>query len=343
MKNLKLKKPKIIKKLEKRIKVFLKRRPHRSFKLTRRRDYNRELKLPKYFSFGKSVWLTMWSNRKMFGLLALFYGLLTIFMVGIGSQDTYNTLRDTLNTTGGSYFSGGWGEIGKAGLLFISTATGSLSSGLSDVQGVYAGIIILLSWLTGIWLLRNILAGNKVKFRDGLYNSGSPIVSTFLVVLLFVVQLLPAALAIVAYGAASTSGLLESGIAAMLFWIVAGLLVVLSLYWITSTFFALIIVTLPGMYPMEAIRTAGDLVVGRRFRILLRLLWMLIITALVWAIVMIPLILFDGWIKGVWTAVANVPFIPFVLLIMSAISMIWIMCYIYLLYRKVIADEADPA
>lgn len=343
MKKSKLKKPKMIKKLEKRMKAFLKRRPHRSFKLTRRRDYKRELKLPKYFSFGKSVWLTMWSNRKMFGFLALFYGLLTIFMVGIGSQDTYNTLKDTLNTTGSNYFSGGWGEIGKAGLLFVSTATGSLSSGLSDVQGVYAVIIILLSWLTGIWLLRNVLAGHKVKFRDGLYSSGSPIISTFLVVLLFIVQLLPAALALVAYSAASTSGLLESGVAAMLFWVVAGLLIVLSLYWITSTFFALIIITLPGMYPMEAIRTASDLVVGRRFRILLRLLWMVLIMVVVWAIVMIPLILFDGWIKGLWTAIANVPFIPFILLIMSTISIIWIICYVYLLYRKVIANEVDPA
>ncbi len=338
-----MEKPKIFKNIQKKVKSFLKRRPHRSFKLTRRRDYNRELRLPGYFAFGKYVWKTMWSNRKMFGLLILFYGILTILMVGIGSQDTYNTLKKTLDSTGSDYFSGGWGEIGKAGLLFISTATGSLSSGLSDVQGVYAIIIGLLSWLTGIWLLRNILAKNKIKFRDGLYSAGAPIVSTFLVTLLFIAQLLPAAISLIAYSAASASGLLESGIAAMLFWIAAGLLIILSLYWITSTFFALIIVTLPGMYPMEAIKTAGDLVVGRRFRILLRLLWMMVVIVLAWSIIMIPLILFDGWIKGLWSVISGVPFIPFVLLIMSAITIIWMLCYVYLLYRKVIDSDDESA
>jgi len=330
-------------KIQNNVTSFLNRRPHRSFRRTRRRDYARSLELPGYISFTKYVTKTIWTHRKTFALLALLSAIITWLMVGIASQDNYTTLRDTLNATSGSLFSGGLGEIGKAGLLFISSATGGISQNLTEVQQVYAGLITLLTWMTSIWLLRNILAGHKVKVRDGLYNAGSPIISTFIVALVFIIQLLPLALALIGYSAASATGLLAGGVEAMLFWIAAGLLSVLSLYWTTSTFFALVIVTLPGMYPFKALKTAGDMVIGRRLRILLRLLWMIAVTALVWAIIMIPIIILDAWFKSMWAAIAWVPTVPFVLLVLTSVTIVWISSYVYLLYRKVVADDADPA
>lgn len=321
---------------------FLARRPHRSFRVTRRRDYARSLKLPGYFAFTNYVRKTLWINRKTFILLALVYAVVTAVMVGIVSQTSYNTLTDTLRTTSGNLFVGGWGEISKAGLLLLTAVTGGMSQSLTDVQQVYAGIIMLLTWLTSVWLLRNILAGRKVKVRDGLYNSGSPILSTFLVALLFVVQLLPLAIALISYSAAAGSGLLAGGVEAMLFWIAAGLLSLLSLYWITGTIFAMIIITLPGMYPYQAIKTAGDIVVGRRLRILLRFLWLAVTVVLAWAIIMIPIILLDGWIKSVWSTINWLPIVPIVLLALSSMTIIWMSSYVYLLYRKVVADDSKP-
>lgn len=129
----------------------------------------------------------------------------------------------------------------------------------------------------------------------------------------------------------------------MLFWTAAALLTTLSLYWITSTFFALIIVTLPGMYPFRAIRAAGDLVIGRRLRILLRFLWMALGVAVIWIIVMLPIILIDTWIKSIWSAIDWIPTIPLALLILSSLTIIWVAGYVYLLYRKVVDDGAQPA
>jgi hypothetical protein len=330
-------------KTKKRVKTYLKSRPHRSFRRTLRRDYDRPLNLPGYWAFTAYVRKTLWANRKTFILLAVVYAVLTVFMVGIASQDTYTTVLNTLNTTGGSALGSGWGVVGKASLLFATAMTGGLSQTLSDAQQIYAGLIMLLTWLTTVWLLRNILAGHKVKLRDGLYSAGSPILATFMVTLLLLIQLLPLALALIGYYAASASGLLAGGVEAMLFWIAAGLLVMLSLYWMTSTFFALVIVTLPGMYPFQAIKTAGDLVIGRRLRILLRLLWMAIGIVVVWALVMIPIIMLDSWLKGIWSAISWVPTVPFTLLALSSLTTVWVSSYIYLLYRKVVADESAPA
>ncbi len=324
-------------------KNYMARRPHRSFRRTRRRDYVRSLKLPGYWAFSLYVLKFLRDNKRTFLLLALVYAAISAVMVGVASQDTYTTLTDTLKQTSGDLFKGNFGQIGQASLLLLTIASGGISQTLTEGQQIYAGLIALLTWLTTVWLARNILAGKKVKLRDGLYNASAPILSTFIVALALIIQLLPLAIALIAYSAAAATGLLNGGVEAMLFWIVAGLLTTLSLYWITSTLIALVVVTLPGMYPFVAIKTAGDLVIGRRVRILLRFLWMALGVGVVWLVVMIPVIIFDSWIKGLWPAIQWFPTIPIATLVMSSLTVVWTAVYIYLLYRKVVADDADPA
>jgi hypothetical protein len=329
--------------LRKRVNGLLARRPHRSFRRTRRRDYVRPLRLPGYWALTDSVRKILWRHKMLITLLVVSYALLTVLLVGMASQDAYTQMSEILRTTGDDVFAGDLSNVGEAGLLLFSGITGTLSGAMTEAQQIYAGLLLLFTWLTTVWLLRAILAGKKPKLRDGMYNAGAPILPTFLVGLLLLVQLLPVALAIVGYTAASTTGLLNGGIEAMLFWSVALLLGTLSLYWITSTFFALIIVTLPGMYPLQAIKAAGDLVVGRRIRILLRLLWAALIVAVLWLVIMVPLILLDTWVKGMLPAIEWLPVVPVALLAMSTITVIWVASYVYILYRKVVDDDAAPA
>ncbi len=330
-------------KLKQKSDDFLKRRPHRSFRHTRQRDLNRSLDIPGYWSFTGHVFQTIWSNRKVLFSLAFVYSLLTITLVGISSQDLYSTLIDTIDATENGVLNNFFGQIGKAGLLFLTAASGGLSISLTEVQQIYATIIVLLTWLSSVWLLRNILAGHKVKLRDGLYNSGSSILPTFLVSLVLLLQSLPIVIAIIGYNAALATGLLDGGIEAMLFWIAILSLLILSVYLMTSTVFALVIVTIPGMYPFKAIKTASDLVVGRRLRILLRFVWMALVVSVIWAIVLIPVILFDLWIKGLWAAISALPIVPITLLALSSLTVVWISSYVYLLYRRIITDESKPA
>ena len=322
---------------------FMARRPHRSFRLTRRRDYDRSLKLPGYFAFTKQVRQLLWENKKIFISLVALYGIVTIIFVGTTSQDLFTTLGDTLKETGSEVFTGNFGGVAQAGLLFVATISGASTQTLTEVQQIFAVIIALLTWLTTVWLLRNIMAGHKVTMRDGLYNAGAPIVPSFGVLIVLALQLLPIAVALLGYTAASATGLLEGGIEAMVFWFVVALLVLLSLYWATGTLIAMVVITLPGMYPLQAIRAAGDMVVGRRIRILLRILWMIAGLAVVWILILLPVIVFDTWIKTIFTQIAAVPLVPFVMLVVASFSVVWSASYIYLLYRKVVDDDALPA
>jgi len=322
---------------------YKERRPHRSFRRTRRRDYKRSLVMPGYWSFTNSVRAILWENRKIFLVFMIVYGVLTGLFVGLASQDTYQQLSDTLTTTGSNIFDGNFGELSKATLLLTTALTGSLSGNLTDVQRIFASLLALFAWLTTVWLLRSLLAGQRPRFRDGLYNSGSPFIPTLLVSLLLVVQLLPLALALIAYSAAQATGFLDVGYQSIVFWAAAFLLGILSLYWVTSTVLAMVVVTLPGKYPADAIRTAGDLAIGRRFRILLRVAWLALSVVVIWGVIMIPVIVFDAAIKDVFPIITRVPFVPLALAAVGAFTVLWTASYIYLLYRKIVEDDVSPA
>ena len=265
-------------------------------------------------------------------------------MVGISSQDTYSQLRQILQENSGDLFSGAWGEVGKAGLLLFSGLTGSFAPRLTEVQQVFAGFLVLMTWLTTVWLHRALMAGNRPRLRDAVYNSGAPIIPTALVSILLLIQLVPLALAIITYSAAMSSDLTAaSGFLAMIVFLVALSFVILSLYWVSSTFMALIVVTLPGMYPWQAIRTAGDLVVGRRVRILLRVIWLMLSVIVFWAVIVIPVIILDSWLVSIWDFVDKLQLVPITVLAVSSGATIWSSSYIYLLYRKVVEDDAEPA
>lgn len=320
-----------------RFEAFRDRRPHRSFQLTRRRDYIRPLDLPGNISFTAEVTRTLWKYKKTFLWLIAIYIILYAGLVGVQSQETYGTISDTLKETGSEIFTGNWGAIGQASLLLATVASSGVSTESTEGQQIFSVLLFLMAWLTTVWLLRNLIAGHKVKLRDGLYNSGAPLFAMIIVTLFVAIQLIPIAVAAIGYTAATSTGLLAAGGAgAMLFWIGAALLTVLSLYWITSSLFAMIIVTIPGMYPYQAIRTAGDIMLGRRIKILLRWLWMSLMVVLAWAIVMIPIILIDMGLKSLWPVIAWLPIVPIVTLTMAAATTIWVSAYVYLLYRKVV-------
>lgn len=329
------------KSVKKKLDTYLESRPHRSFRRTRRRDYVRPVALPGYIAFTNEVHRTVWGYRRLFIPLLVIYLVLYSVLVGIASQETYGTLSDTIKELGNEAFDGSFSALGQAGVLFLSIGTSGITGSLSEAQQIFSVLLLLMLWLTIVWLLRNKMAGHSVRMRDGLYSSGSPLFASVVVALVIVVQLLPIGIAAIGYSAASNSGLLNGGVEAMLFWIAAGLLAVLSLYWVTSSLFAMIIVTLPGMYPWRALQTSSKIVMGRRIMLLLRTLWMILVVAISWTLLLIPFILLDIWLKSIWPQIAWLPIVPVVLMIASTLAATWIFTYIYLLYRKVVDHDSE--
>lgn len=326
-----------------RLRDFLSRRPHRSFRRTRRRDYVRSLKLPGYWSFTNQVRSTLWQHKKIFLGLVLAYAIFSALLVGLGSQTTYDQLSQVLKATGGDIFQGNYGKIGEASLLLATAVTSGLNTSVNDVQRLYSGLMVIMTWLTTVWLLRAVMAGRKPRLRDGIYNAGAPIVPTILLSLILVIQLLPLAIATAGLTIAYPTGVMDNGLIAMLFWVAAGLMALVSIYFLIGSLFAFVVITLPGMYPFRALQTSGDLVIGRRLRILLRLLWLGLTIVISWSLIMIPVVLLDAWLKGALPSVSGLPIVPVMILIMSSLTVVWSAAYIYIFYRKVVDDDAAPA
>jgi len=324
-----------------RVDAYLDRRPHRSFRRTRRRDYVRPLVLPGLFAFTHEVTKTVWKQWRIFLPLMLIYIVFYAVLVGVGSQDTYSELTGFFSENGGELVSGGFGALAQSGLTIATLAISGLNAQPTEAQQIFAVLLGIMAWLTTVWLLRNILAGHKVRLRDGLYNAGAPLISSTIIVFVIALQLLPVALAAVGYSAATASGLIAGGgVPAMVFWVSVFLLAVLSLYFITSSLLALTIVTLPGMYPYRALKAAGDIVMGRRLTILFRWVWMILSAGVMWIIILLPIVLIDMGVKSLWPALGSVPIVPVGLVLASTYVIFWSSAYVYLLYRKVVDNES---
>lgn len=325
-----------------RRKAFLGRRPHRTFRRTRRRDFERRLTLPGYSSFTMQVVGELKKHRNTFVLLVVAYAFLMIVLGGVTSQESYTQVSSLLKESSSTLAEGGWDTVGQAGLLLVATFA-SGPADLSTDQQIYLAIVLLFVWLSTVWLLREFKLGRAPRLRDALYNSGAPFLSTFCVLIILVCQLLPVGVVALIYAALSSVGIVGDGFGSMLFWVFAAAVASLVMYWVTSTIIALVVVTLPGMYPMRAMKAAGDLVIGRRLRIMYRILWAIGVILIAWVVVMIPFILLTTWLSSLVAWTENIPLMPIVAALMSSLTTLWLASYVYILYRKVVDDGAAPA
>lgn len=306
---------------------------HKTFRRSYREDYKRDLNVPGIMYHVFATFRMIFKNWKLFLPLLVIAVLLNAVLVGIMDETSYVRFQDIMDQTSAELTGGDIGGVAKAGLLLISTVTtGGLSGGSGESAMVFGVIIFLVLWLTTIFLIRHRLAGHKVKLRDGLYNAMTPLISTFVVFIVAVIQCIPIFLLIIVYSAAIQTEFLATPFYALVFFIFAALMVVISGYLLSGTLMALVAVSAPGLYPMKAISMASELVMGRRVRIILRIVALLLVLALMWVVVMLPLILFDLFMKQFeWTV--GIPFVPICLTMMTCFTCIYVTAYLYMYYR----------
>ena len=312
---------------------------HHSFKRSYREDYIRGLEAPGLVSHAMSTLKIILKNWKLFfGLLAVIVAMNIIF-VGLMSENTYTAVQDSIDESSEILQYGELGRIAKSGLLLISTvATGGLTKGMTEVQQVFVFFFSAVTILVKIYYLRHLLAGNHPRVRDGLYNALTPLISTMLVLILVFIHSIPILIFTIVYSTAVATEFLAQPLYAFLFWLFGSLLLLLSAYLLPGSILAICATTVPGIYPMQAVNATTDLVQGRRTKFIIRVLFAFIFLAVIWVIVMLPLIWLDLVLKQNLDWAEGIPFIPFLLQIMTTFTVIYMTSYIYLFYRRMLDD-----
>lgn len=175
--------------------------------------------------------------------------------------------------------------LGVVLLLLTVGATGLFN----ETAGVFVILVSLMLWLTTIWLIRQIMAGHKVSLRDGLYNAMGPLVSSFVVFAVVLVECTPIFLVVIAYSAAIETGFLAAPFYALLFWGFAAVMIMISGYLLSASLVALLAVTAPGVYPFKALMMASELMRGRKMRFMIRILALGLLLLMIFTLVILPL------------------------------------------------------
>lgn len=320
-------------------------RLHRSFKRSYYEDYQRKTELPSLTSQASAAFKMFFKFWKIFLPLLLIFVGIYIFLIGAMSENTLADVRANVEQTNKDVADGKIGTVGKAGLTLLGIiSTGGLTT-MNDAQVVIAVLLFAIIWLVTIYLARHLLAGHQeIKMRDGFYSALSPLVSTLMVGLIIFLEAVPIMLTIIVFQVALTTEFLSTPFYALLFFMFAALMITLSLYLLSSSFFAIIVVSAPGLYPLTAVRMAKNLIMGRRLRFLIRVFYLVIIVALLYLLLLMPAIILDGVLKAqfAWLAESKIPFVAIIQLTITVFIFIYLSIYFYLFYRALL-DYNDDA
>jgi len=308
--------------------------PHKSFRRSYREDYLRNTKTPGIMEHIMATFRMIFRNFKTFLPFILLMATGYVVLVGLMSEEFYQEYQDSINEANQAEGATKIGAFAKAALLLSSTVTtGGLDTGMDEVGRSYMIILFIVMWLVTIYFVRHFMAGHKPKMRDGLYNALTPLISTLAVLIVIIIQAIPMMLVLITYSAAVATGFLSTPFYALVYFIFALVMILISAYCFSSSLIALAAVTAPGIYPMAALGSASDLMMGRRMHFLVRLVSLLLVTVLIYIIVMIPVILLDLLLKSVFDWLAGVPIVPFMLLVCTCFIFIYAATYIYQYYR----------
>lgn len=267
--------------------------------------------VPSSFNILRQVFRLLRRHWKILGGITLVYLILNIVLASGLSNivNNFSSVKDNLGA-GHNFLD----ALHGFGSLLGGGANGPQSS------SVLQSLLIILESLVVIWALRQLLAGKKFSVKDAYYNSMTPLVPFLLVVFVIIIQLLPITLGAGAV-ALITAALASSGAATSIMVLMLIPLLGWSIYMLTSSIFALYIVTLPDMQPRQALRSAKKLVAFRRLVIIRRILFLPIFVLLIMSAFVLPMILFVHFLV-----------VP-VFYLFSILIILFVHAYLYSLYR----------
>lgn len=294
-----------------------KQRSYKSFQLAKKIKHGSNKKLPGIVRLISLSLEPIRKNKKLFmGLIFLQSILSVIFVVGVDSIFNFLAIKNELQES----FEGVEGKYAQSfALLGYVIGLGAQGTGSS-----FQFFMTLLFSLAIIWSIRQVLAGEHIRLKQAFYEGMYPIIPFLAVLLVIGLQLLPLTIGNFLLTAVVSGGIAVTFIEQFIWWVLFGLLALLSLYMVLSSIFALYIVTLPGMTPIKALRSARGLVLYRRISVGLRLLGLPVVGILVYTAVLLPLIL-----------ILPILVVP-IFALLGSFGLFFVHSYIYNLYRELL-------
>ncbi len=277
-------------------------------------------KLPSSWSLFKTSFSIIRKNKKFFGLMTLINCIFVfIFVRSAGASVDVVSLKQTYETIlgqGGNFAS----NIALFGVLIGSSGPSG------GIVGTYQIILALIFSLALIYGIRHIYSDIKKKpsVKQALYEGMGPIIPFILVLVVIGLQLLPLSIGSSLYSTVINNGLAVATLEKVLWFIMLVLLCLVTLYMISSSIFALYIVTLPKMTPLKSLRSARDLVRYRRWMVMRKIITLPILILLFFGLIVMPAIIF-------LPRFAELIFFSLTLFILPVAH-----TYIYTLYRKLL-------
>ena len=191
-------------------------------------------------------------------------------------------------------------------------------------SGIYQVVLILLFSLVFIYVFRKAFKKQNTTVKESMYQSMYPLIPYLVVLFIILLELIPMDLGLVLYSLVTSGGIINNIVEQIIFSILLVGFIGFSLYLLSNSIVSLYIVTLKDMTPLNSLRSAKQLVVGRRFSVILTILLLPVILLLVAVVVLIPLIMLIPALAS-WTY--------FILLI---IALPIVHSYLYSLYRELI-------
>lgn len=293
---------------------------YRSFRLSKRLRHS-AAPLPKARHIFSASIRHLLAHKKFYLGMALVYLVITLVLVkglGFGINSELTEIKDILDET----FSEQSSLV--TGAALFGFLLGSAGAATSEAASIYQTLLLIVISLALIWSLRQTHAKARPSIKDAFYKGMYPLIPFLLVLLVILLQFLPLAIGNLLYSIVISNGLAVTGLEQVVWGLLFSLTALLSLYMVTSSTFAMYIVTLPDVVPMQALRSARELVRYRRMSVARKLLFLPFVLLLLAIVIMLPILYF---------AIAVAEFVFFVL---SILAIVVAHAYLYELYRKML-------
>lgn len=297
----------------------LKQSPYKSFRLQKPIKHPAG-RVPNSFIIFKKCLKHLFKYWKLFLGITLVYALLTLILVkGFGLSTALADIKSSLE----ALFQGKTNNL-TTGFTLFTFLLGSAGGTTSPQASVYQTFLIVVVSLVIIWSLRHTYTGTKVSVKEAYYKGLAPLIPFVLVLFVIGLELIPMIIGNFLYAVAVNNSIAVTLLEKSLWVLLMFFLALLSLYMITSTIFALYIVTLPDLTPMQALWSARELVRYRRWSILRKILFLPLLLVILAALIVVPIIL------------VATPIAAWIFFALTMLSLPLIHSYMYSLYRELL-------